>query len=114
MTAQRYREIVIEFERVQMIRKHAKTTYRFCDDCGGEKDFVEIRTAADLFGIAVGDLHSFIAANKVHHAANEWLNSGICIPSLLVVIHERNNGREVKLIGIGGGIAPDEAALAAE
>lgn len=96
-----------------MIRKHAKTTYRFCDDCGGEKDFVEIRAAAELFGIAVGDLRAFIAANEVHHATTNWLN-GICIPSLLAVMHERNNGGGVKLIGIGGGIAPDEAALAAE
>ena len=110
MTAKRQREIVIEFEKVQLIRKRAKTTLAFCAGCGGEADFVELRAAAQLFDTRDGDLAAFVAVNAVHHGGD----LDICIPSLLAVMHEQTNGRKGKLIGIGGGIAPDEAALAAE
>ena len=96
-TVERQREIVIEFEKVQLIRKRAKTTLAFCNGCGGEADFVELKAAAELFDTADGDLAAFVAANAVHMETD----ADICIPSLLAVMHERTNGREVKLIGTG-------------
>ena len=97
MTPQKQREIVIEFEKVQTIRKRAATMVAHCSGCGGEADFVALRAAAELFDTPDSDLASFIAANAVHTG----INVDICIPSLLAVIHERTNGREVKLIGTG-------------
>jgi len=95
MTVQRQREIVIEFEKVQLIRKRAKTTLRQCPGCNGEADFVELRAAAELFDTADGDLAAFVASNAVHHDTD----IDICIPSLLAVMHARTNGHEIKLIG---------------
>lgn len=94
MTAKQQREIVIEFEKVQLIRKRAKTTLAFCGSCGGEADFVELQAAARLFDTSDGDLATFVASNAVHID----LDTKICIPSLLSVMHERNNVHEVKLI----------------
>ncbi len=99
MTAESKREIVVEFERVQMIRKRAKTTFRYCEKCGGEKDFVGIRAAAELFEISSVDLLAFVDQNAVHHSGNGWYESGICIASLLEVMHQRTNGRNRKLVG---------------
>ena len=94
MTTQRQREIVIEFEKVQTIRKRAVTTVAHCVGCGGEADFVALRAAAELFGTPDGDLARFIDANSVHTEAD----IDICIPSLLAVMHERANGNGVKLL----------------
>ena len=97
MTVERQRETVIEFEKVQLIRKRAKTTLAFCNGCGGEADFVELKAAAELFDTADGDLAAFVASNAVHTDAD----IDICIPSLLAVMHSRQNGGGVRLIGTG-------------
>lgn len=99
MTAESKREIVVEFERVQLIRKRAKTTFRYCAKCGGEKDFVGISAAAELFEISAVDLLTFVDQNAVHHSGNGWYESGICIASLLEVIHQGNRGRKLKPAG---------------
>ena len=79
MTAGRQREIVIEFEKVQLIRKRAKTTLAHCERCNAEADFVGVRLAAELFGIAVGDLTQFVVNNAVHYKDEEY-GTAICIP----------------------------------
>lgn len=92
------REIVIEFEKVQMIRKRARTIYTYCSNCGSEKDFVGVRAAATLFGITVDELSSFVAANAVHLAAVGANDSSICVTSLLDVMHAKKSGHSPKLI----------------
>ena len=87
---------MIEFEKVQMIRKRAKTALVFCGECGSEADFVGLSTAAQLFDTPNGDLAIFIDANAVH--TDEEI--GICITSLLAVMHSRQNGA-TRLIGTG-------------
>lgn len=98
MTTGRQREIVIEFEKVQLIRKRAKTTLGHCERCNAEADFVGMRLAADLFGITVGDLTQFVVNNAVHYA-NDGSCTAICIPSMLGIMHERLSGGGVRLIG---------------
>lgn len=95
MTAKRQREIVIEFEKVQLIRKRAKTTLRHCAGCGAEADFVKLGAAARIFDTRNGDLAAFVASNAVHMDAD----IDICIPSLLAVMHARTNGGGPRLIG---------------
>lgn len=92
------REIVIEFETVQMIRKRARTIYTYCRGCGGEKDFVGVRAAAALFGITVDELSSFVSKNAVHLAKVGTNNSGICVASLLEVMHAKQSGNRPRLI----------------
>lgn len=92
------REIVIEFEKVQMIRKRARTILTYCRGCGGEKDFVGVRAAAGLFGVTADELGSFVAANAVHVTTVDEYDDSICVASLLDVMHERQNGQGPRLI----------------
>jgi hypothetical protein len=96
MTVQKQREIVIEFEKVQMIRKRAKTAFAFCAKCGGDADFVGLGAATILFETRNGDLATFISSNGVH--THEDI--GICIPSLLAIMHSRQTGA-TRMIGNG-------------
>lgn len=95
MTAERQREIVVEFERIQLIRKRAKTKLSFCDDCGCKRDQVGIASAAELFEIAADELETFVKANHVHLNAD----SQICLTSLLGAMNDRNNLGGIRMIG---------------
>ena len=99
MTTQRQREIVIEFEKVLLIRKRAVTTLAYCRECSDTADFVGLSLAAELFGTADNDLARFIEVNAVHAEANGNGKVDICIPSMLNVMHEHTNGHGVRLIG---------------
>lgn len=48
MTAQKQREIVIEFEKVQMIRKSAKTALALCNKYGRLQRTLSGRTMIDI------------------------------------------------------------------
>ena len=95
------REIVIEFEKVQMIRKRARTILSHCRGCGGEKDFVGVRAAAGLFGITAHELSSFVASNAVHLSQVDEYDSGLCVASLLDCLQQKQNGRSIKFISAG-------------
>lgn len=88
MTTKRQREIVIEFEKVQLIRKRAKTTVEHCDGCNAGSDFVGIEKAADLFGISVQDLFRFVAEAAVHFQSR-YEDMAICVPSLLATMQQK-------------------------
>ncbi|MFN0138695.1 MAG: hypothetical protein ACKVQW_01240 [Pyrinomonadaceae bacterium] len=97
MTTHSQREIVIEYERIQLIRKKAKTEFTHCDECGGEADFVAIDSAAELFEIHIDDLSAFINGNNCHHhTAAKML---VCINSLLATIKTRLLDHQLKLGG---------------
>jgi hypothetical protein len=57
---------VIEFEKVQTIRKRAKTRLVLCDGCKAESDMITISEAAELFETDHEDLFNFINQNKCH------------------------------------------------
>ena len=81
-----------------MIRKRARTIYTYCRGCGGEMDFVGVLAAAGLFGITTEELNSFVTANAVHIVAIGTSGSGICVASLLDVMHAKQNGKSPILI----------------
>lgn len=92
------REIVIEFEKVQMIRKRARAIYTYCRRCGGEKDFVGMHAAAALFDITVDQLSSFVSANSVHVSSAGAGGADLCVASLLEAMQSQQNRRELKLL----------------
>ena len=98
MATRRQREIVIEFEKVQLIRKRAMTTLEYCERCNAEADFVGIRLAADLFGITAKDLTQFVVNSAVHYG-NEQFGPAICITSLLAILLARHNSNGGKATG---------------
>ncbi|MBP6002468.1 MAG: hypothetical protein KA746_03430 [Pyrinomonadaceae bacterium] len=109
MRAIKQREVVIEFERIQLIRKRAKTRLAKCGVCGTDRDFVCVAVAAELFGIVETDLYSFIRTKHVHLIRD----TEICLTSLMAAIGERQNGERTRLIGNGSG-SPDRSISGSE
>ena len=99
MTAQRQREIVIEFEKVQTIRKRAKTKLAFCGQCRGEADVVTLIEAADLFETSHDSLFQFIRQNDCHYHVGDDDRIYLCVPSLLESMHQKNEIRRLMAKG---------------
>jgi len=95
MTTKRQREIVIEFERIQMIRKRAKTILKYCEGCRAESDLVSHVEAAELFEITPGELIRFIEQNKCHYQVSYNGKTYLCVISLLEHLHRQNNFRQL-------------------
>lgn len=96
MTTKRQREIVIEFERVQLIRKRAQTTIVGCSECNSDVDFVTASLAAELFDIELSEFLGFVTRFAVHHEPGP-AGTAICVPSLLATMQQRH-GKGPKLI----------------
>ena len=60
------REIVVEIERVQLIRKRTKTKLLFCARCRKETDFISVSEAAALFITDTDRILHFISVNECH------------------------------------------------
>lgn len=96
MTPQR-REIVIEYERIQLIRKRAKTESELCPRCNAIADFVRVADAASLFEIKVDDIISFANRNGCHYRyTGDQIR--LCLPSLLKCFRTKAISNEIKLI----------------
>ena len=102
MTPKRQREIVIEYERIQLIRKRAKTSIRTCQGCKGETDVVRLSVAAELFEISEDELKHFIDQNAVHFEPND---ETVCVVSMLNILHKKQNMK--RIVGLNGGYVPD-------
>ena len=93
MTAKRQREIVIEFEKVKLIRKRAKTLLVNCRGCGRSTDLVPLLEAAELFETAPDNLLRFGKENDCHYQILDEGNIYLCLVSLLAGLKRKNNYR---------------------
>lgn len=99
MKIQKQREIIIEFERVQLIRKRAKTSLLNCHKCRRETDFIPLLEAAKLFSTNVEQLFQFIKINNSHFETAANGEIFICLVSLLTCMKTKTNISQIKLIG---------------
>lgn len=99
MKMQKQREIVIEFERVQLIRKRAKTHLINCRMCRRETDFIPMREVATLFSTNVEQLFEFIKTTCSHYEIDANGEIFICLISLLTQMKAKTNISQIKLIG---------------
>jgi hypothetical protein len=99
MKIQRKREIVLEFERVQLVRKKARTHIIFCRDCASEADFVSLREASALFATPAENLLQFVRMNNCHFETVADGEIYICLVSLLASMKAKANVSRIKLIG---------------
>lgn len=97
MKIQKQREIVIEFERIQFIRKRARTHLIDCRQCRRETDFVCLREAATLFGTNIEQLFQFIKTNNSHYEIGASGEIYICLVSLLALMKAKTNNSQIKL-----------------
>jgi hypothetical protein len=99
MKASGQREIVIEIEKVQLIRKRAKTQLRFCPDCKTRSDFMSLCEAAQLFDTPSEDIISFVNANRCHFQADISGDVYLCLTVVLEAMRTKVGNSRVKLIG---------------
>jgi len=98
MRIQKKREIVLEFERVQVVRKKAQTHIIFCRTCGREVDFVSIREAAALFTTQADKLLQFVRVSKSHFETGADGEIYLCLVSFLTAMKAKTNLSRIKLI----------------
>lgn len=94
MKIQKMREIVIEYERVQIIRKRAKTHLVYCEKCRTDADFVSLLEAATLFNTAGEQLLEFIKRTGSHYQTENGSGVFICLNSLLTKMKEKSERTE--------------------
>ncbi len=93
------REIVIEFERVETIRKRAATRLTQCPGCEAQADAVSLVDAAELFEISRDEMFRFIELNDCHYHLNIDDRIYLCVPSLLESMRQRGQVRALSAKG---------------
>ena len=91
MNADRRREIVIEYEKVQTIRKRARTRFLDCRGCKTETDLVSIADAAELFETDSERLLGFIRLKGCHYEIDGDSDILLCVASLLETMRKHND-----------------------
>ena len=92
------REVVIEYERIQFIRKRAKTDSFYCERCGTVADFVRVAYAAALFEMDVDNIIAFANGNGCHYR-EEYGDVSLCLSSFLARIKANAISSDTKLMG---------------
>lgn len=93
------KEVVVEIERVQLIRKRAKTYWRFCTDCEKQTDFISLDEAAALFITGTDSMFRFISVNTCHFQTETNGDVCICLVALLETMRIKSGSSRIKLIG---------------
>lgn len=96
MTAQGTREIIIEIEKIQLIRKRAQTRLAYCMGCGFASDIVCHAQAAELFETAPADLIRFIEQNNCHRQVGPNGQTWLCVLSLLDRMQQHRDIRRLE------------------
>jgi hypothetical protein len=85
----RTREIVVEVERIKLLRKRARSHLMFCAECDSEADFISVKAAASLFSVCEKEVASFVEAHRCHGVNFAGTRSYICVGSLISVLRSR-------------------------
>jgi hypothetical protein len=91
------REVIVEVEKVRILRKRAKTVYMICKECGCKADFVSLDDAALVFETASSDLIAFAAANNCH--IQKCIPGGVHLCLIAFIAAMKRNNSNIKLIG---------------
>lgn len=95
MTLKRQREIVIEFEKVQTIRKRAMTRLVDCGECRETSDAVSLHEASELFETTYEQLFEFVLLNRGHYHVSIDDRVYLCVPSLLEIMKRKDGMRRL-------------------
>lgn len=98
MKIQKKREIVIEFERVQIVRKKARTHVNFCRNCARDVDFLALAEAAALFTTQAEHLLQFVRISNSHFETTADGEIYICLVSFLLAMRANTNLSRIKLL----------------
>ena len=91
------REVIIEIERIQLVRKRAKTDLHYCEKCEGPSDFVGLDDAARLFEVGRTQLFNFIQRNGSHFIDGMSGEKQICLASLLELMRTIGGAKKLRI-----------------
>lgn len=97
MSVKKIREIVVEVERILLVKKRARTHQKFCIDCSQEADFVCSKDAARIFDIGEINISRFLKNNGWHTLAVGG-RVYICTASLLADLAKKKNNIQPRQI----------------
>lgn len=92
------KSVVLEIERVQIIRRKCQAHTGFCRNCKSEADFIPLMEAASLFEINSAKLFRFVQANASHYTNDLKGDIFLCVSSLLTCVNTKTNGSKMKMI----------------
>lgn len=90
MKIQKSREIIIEYEKIQIIRKRVETMLEICTECRTIVDFISLNEAATLLNTKCEILFQFIKDTSSHFQTKKAGEISICLNSLLARMKERS------------------------
>ena len=83
MTGAPTRQLVIEIERVQTVRRRVPTTHGYCCDCRHAADLIDIADLARVFEVSVADAVLQLRRRRIHMLHLAGGNIFACADSLL-------------------------------
>lgn len=98
MKPRKNREIVVEFERVQVVRRRARAHVLLCRECASERDFIGLIDASTLFSTPSETLLEFIRINRIHFLSGAEGEILICLTTLLAALRKHSPNSRVKLL----------------
>lgn len=90
------RRLVVEVERMQLVRRWIYTKFLECKSCGKDVDFVTVGEAAHIFEISTAQLTGFIKSNDCHSNTHTG-SRHICLRSLMKSLNKTTGKHEVRL-----------------
>jgi hypothetical protein len=93
------RQVVVEIEHTQIVRKRAKTYLKHCRECRQERDFLPVKGASTLFSIEQTTLIEFAIENHCHYSIDESGDIQLCLTRLLAQMSRRMEKGKYKQIG---------------
>ena len=83
MKRKRKTEIVVERDQVLVIRRLDRQEPRWCAECGGQAQLVNIDEGAALIGISARAIFRRVETGQVHFTETETGALFVCVNSLL-------------------------------
>ncbi|PYS98776.1 MAG: hypothetical protein DMF63_14390 [Acidobacteria bacterium] len=99
MEGSQHREVVLEIEHIQVVRKRAKTQLAICRECKSTTDFITLPRAAELFSTSTSDLFEFTQSYGCHFRVENGQDILLCLTDLLTAMSKRMRTGTVKLLG---------------
>ena len=93
--------VVLEIERVQLVRRKCRAHSNYCEKCKTEVDFILLMEAARLFDINSARLFRFIQSNGSHYKSDAKGDIFLCVRSLFACVNAKTGGSTLKMISDG-------------
>lgn len=97
MLDRKRKTLVLEIERIQLIRRKCQAHLRYCGRCRSTADFISLAAAAALFDVDPVNLLGCIRANACHFI-NDPEGVFLCVNSFLNCLNANTNGSKIKMI----------------